>query len=297
MKLITKLLIFILLIISLDFLLELGLKKGIDNYYGLNQKSKILIIGHSHLMLATDKKKLEEDLGVKVSKYTREGVNIYDKKKMIEHFFNSGNADSLKYVLYGVDLYSFTGEGLSNNSYKLFYPFMDDNELNDYIKENDNSTNYFINKFFRSYRYNEDAIKNGVWRGWLNNWDNYKNNSFDVEKYQQSIKQNEELEINFDNNLISEFKETVNYVLDNGVKVILVNTPTIDILNKSQGKNYNRIMEWFKNYSEETKNVLFWDFNPDFSNRYEIFSDKIHLNKIGQELITDSLVYLIKKLN
>lgn len=132
-----------------DFLLERIMKHGIDEMYGLNQYSEILLVGHSHLMLATDKQQMEQDLGMKVSKYTREGVNVSDRKIMIQQYLDSGYGDSLKVVLYGVDLCTFTGEGLSANSFKLFYPFMDDKKIGEYICEHGGHrtigcTNWFV---------------------------------------------------------------------------------------------------------------------------------------------------------
>lgn len=161
--------------------------KGIDNYYGLNQPSEILLIGHSHLMLATDKERLEKETGMKVSKYCREGVNVTDKKVMVEHFLGSGNTDSLKYVLYGVDLATFTGTGLSQNSYMLFYPFIDDKHMGPYIKAQANTADYWLHKLVKSTRFNEDGIKNSAGRGCLNNWDNLKIKTIDVEAYRKRL--------------------------------------------------------------------------------------------------------------
>ena len=68
------------------------LLKGIDRFYGLKSDADVLMIGHSHLMLAVDKVALEESSGLKVAKYTREGVNMADSRVMAEQYFNTCTA-------------------------------------------------------------------------------------------------------------------------------------------------------------------------------------------------------------
>lgn len=281
----------------LDLAIDCAMMLGIKNYYGLNQKPDILLLGHSHLMLATDKQRMEEELDMTVSKYCREGVSVADKKVMAEHFINSGLADSLKYVLYGVDLYSFTVGGLSNNAYKLFYPFMDDADVNDYIRREASVTDYWLHKIVRSSRYNNDGVKNGAARGWMSNWDNLKTNTIDVEQYKKEIAGGGEQKIEMNPKLIQSLKETVDMFTDKGITVILVNTPTLNLLNSYEPEMYNRMATWFKNYSDSNALVKYWDYNPRYSADYSLFSDKLHLNVKGQEIITTNLVKDLDSLN
>lgn len=264
--------------------------KGVNNYYGLNQSSEILLIGHSHLMLATDKKRMEDELGMKVSKYCREGVNVTDKKMMVEHFLNTGCADSLKYVLYGVDLATFTGKGLSENSYKLFYPFMDDAYVDAYIKKQATASDYWVHKLIKSSRFNDDGMKNSAGRGWLHNWDNFKNNQIDVETYKRKLRNGDERRIQMNETLMSQFKETIKMLTDRKICVILVNTPTLDLLNQFEPEKYAKMIQWYHVFANENENVDFLDFNPKYESDYSIFSDRLHLNRHGQQRITDEIV-------
>lgn len=289
-KIILVLIASIILFIFCDNVINYYMMKGINNYYGLNKSPEILLIGHSHLMLATDKKKLEKETGMAVSKYCREGVNVSDRKAMIEHFLNSGISDSLKYVLYGVDLCSFTGNGLSQNSYQLFYPFIDNEYIDKYIKSQTNTTDYWLHKLIKTTRFNNDGLKNSAWRGWCDNWDNFKTNTIDIEKYRRSLEKYGERDIQMNDSLIFQFKETVKMLTDRGVTVILVNTPTLDLLNNYQPDKYTKIINWFKEYANKSNLIYFWDFNPVYSANHTIFSDRIHLNNRGQKLITAELV-------
>lgn len=296
-KLVIIVLSTILLFFILDNIINTVMMKGVNNYYGLNQDSEILLIGHSHLMLATDKKRMENELGMRVSKYCREGVNVSDKKVMVEHFLNSGHADSLRYVLYGVDLATFTGDGLSENSYKLFYPFMDDNYVDIYISAQTDKEDYWLHKLVKTSRFNDDGMKNSAARGWLSNWDNLKTNVIDIESYKTKLANGDERNIQMNQNLMTQFIETIKMITDRGIQVILVNTPTVDLLNDYEPDKYASMMEWFTTFADKNNLVEFVDYNPQYSSDYSIFSDRLHLNSKGQQIITTELVDYIKNLN
>lgn len=274
----------------LDLVLDRAMIRGVNNFYGLNQNSDVLLVGHSHLMLATDKERLEKETGLKVSKYTREGVNVTDRETMIDHYLNNGHADSLKTVLYGVDLYTFTGSGLSKNSYQLFYPFIDNPDVDRYLKREAKPADYWLHKLVRTTRYNNDGLKNSVWRGWSDNWDNFKTNTINYENYARAVAQKGTQPIEMNDTLISTFRRTINNLTDRGIHVVLVNTPTIDLLNQSKGESYERVMDIYREMAGKDSLVEFWDFNPKYASRHDIFSDPIHLNTRGQRLITDELV-------
>lgn len=283
-------LLIIVLFFACDFVVERVMKHGVDEMYGLNQYADVLLIGHSHLMLATDKQQMERDLGMKVSKYTREGVNVSDRKMMIQQFLDSGYGDSLKMVLYGVDLCTFTGEGLSANSYKLFYPFMDDAKIGRYIREQGGAQDYWLHKLVRTTRYSDDGMKNGAARGWLHNWSNLKNGVVDVEAYRQRLLNGDERHIQMNPELIAEFCETIDMLTSRGVKVALVNTPTLDLLNAYEPDRYQMMVDWFQQYADEQLLVEYWDFNPEYSHRHELFHDRLHLNAKGQKVISPLII-------
>lgn len=286
MKKIKGLLLIVFLFFACDFVVERVMKHGVDEMYGLNQHADVLLIGHSHLMLATDKQQMEYDLGMKVSKYTREGVNVSDRKMMIQQFLDSGYGDSLKVVLYGVDLCTFTGEGLSANSYKLFYPFMDDAKIGRYIREQGGARDYWLHKLVRTTRYSDDGMKNGAARGWLHNWSNLKNGVVDVEAYKQRLLNGDERHIQMNPELIIEFCETIDMLTSRGVKVALVNTPTLDLLNNYEPQKFQNIVRWFEEFANESELVDYWDFNPEYSHHHELFYDRLHLNSEGQKVLS-----------
>lgn len=270
--------------------------KGVNRYYGLDRPAKLLLIGHSHLMLATDKERLERELGAPVAKYCREGVNVTDRKAMVQHYLNSGMADSLQTVLYGVDLYTFTGEGLSKNSYQLFYPFVDNPYIDQYLRSQAAPSDYWLHRLVKTTRFNSDGLKNSVWRGWADNWSNFKENTIDTEAYRRNITKTGERPIEMNDTLIREFKETVKMLTDRGIRVVMVNTPTLDVLNDWHGDNFRRITDWYRDYAATDSLIEYWDYNPVYSSDHSIFSDRIHLNARGQQQITTDLISRLKPL-
>ena len=254
----------------------------------------MLIVGHSHIMLATDKERMEKELGIKVSKYTREGVNVGDRKMMVKQYLDSPYSDSLKVCLYGVDLCTFTGDGLSQNSFKLFYPFMDNKDISKYIHQQASFDDYWLHKFVRTNRYNDDGLKNSSISGWLHEWKNRKTGQVDIEVYKKRLAAGDERHIQMNEELINAFCETIEMLNARGVKVILINTPTLDLLNNFEPEKYAMVMLWFNNYAKNNNMVEFWDFNPEFSSRHDLMYDRLHLNVKGQQIVTTAIIKRLK---
>lgn len=295
MKQCIAIVVFIVSFFSIDYLCDRIMLHGVNEFYGFKSYSDILLIGHSHLMLATDKERIEDELHLKVSKYTREGVNVFDRYIMVKQFLNSNYSDSLKVCLYGVDLCTFTGEGLSKNSYKLFYPFMDDKYVDQYVRSQTDYKDYLLHKIIRTTRYNDDGIKNASLRGWLHDWSNKKNGIIDIELYRKKLANGDERNIMMNQELIDTFKATIKMLTDRGIMVILINTPTLDLLNEYEPDKYKNIVDWFEKFALENDMVEYWDFNPEYSSRHDIFYDRLHLNANGQEIITTEIIDRLKK--
>lgn len=285
--------LFIVVLVVLDRTIGLVLNVGLNRYFGLEQHSEVLLIGHSHLMLSVDKENFEKGIGKKVSKYCREGVNVYDRYEMVKQYLSSEYSDSLKVVFYGVDQFMFNGEGLSQNSYKLFYPFIDNPTMNGYIKSSTDTYDYWLHKSLCSTRYS-DALINSAIRGWMHNWSNYKFGKLEVEALKESVKKGEERHICFDENMIRRFEETISMITEKGIKVVLVNTPIAAPLNGYEPEEYHRIISYFNEKAEKMQGVYYWDLNPEFSERYDLFFDAIHLNVEGQQVVNK---YLVERFN
>lgn len=287
MRKIISIILFITLFISLDRGVGWGINKGLDQYFGLDKNATVLFIGHSHLMLAVDKTGFEHKTGVTVSKYCREGVNVADRYVMLKHYLSLPNKDSLKVVIYGVDQFMFTGKGLSQNSYKLFYPFMENQAMDTYIKESTDRYDYWLHKLVYTTRYS-DALLNSSLRGWLGNWNNYKIGNLNVNELQEQIKKGEQRHIHFEQDLIENFEKTLELLKQRGIVTILINTPIAKVLNEYEPVAYQKFNDYIQS-KVDSSSVYYWDLNPEYADQYELFFDPIHLNVKGQQVINNVL--------
>lgn len=295
MRTIVKIVLLILLFIGIDRGIGFIINQGLYRYFGLNQHSEVLFLGHSHLMLAVDKSKFERETGVKVSKYCREGVNVADRYVMLKHFLSLPYSDSLKYVIYGVDQFMFTGKGLSQNSYKLFYPFMDNKTIDSYIRESTSGYDYWLHKLICSTRYS-DALLNSSIRGWRQDWSNYKIGQLNVENLRQQIMDGKQRHIAFETGLMTDFENTLTLLRQKGIITILVNTPIAQILNEYEPEKYQRFSSYLQSRVDSTY-VYYWDLNPEFSEKYDLLFDPIHLNVEGQQIVNSVLAKKFQSLN
>lgn len=288
-KRLLHILLFLLAFVCVDRLIGWGLNVGLNRYFGLTQHSEVLFVGHSHLMLAVDKEGFEQGTATEVSKYCREGVNVADRLEMVRQFLASPYSDSLKVVIYGVDQFMFTGEGLSMNSYKLFYPFMDEPHIDHYIRRSTDLYDYLTHKSICSLRYS-DALLNSSIRGWAGNWENYKIGKLDVIALEKQVAQNAQRHIKFELALIESFEQTLRLLTSKGITVILVNTPIAKPLNGYEPELYSRFIQYMQRKDASSTHIIYWDLNPAFSDHYDLFFDPIHLNVEGQRVINEELV-------
>lgn len=287
----------IILFLLADTLIGILFLKGANERYGLTRNSQILLIGHSHLMLASNEDVMQQRLGVKISKYTREGVNVADRQKMVKQYLDSKYSDSLKLVLYGVDLCTFTGgKSLADNSYTLFYPFMNNTLIAEYIKSQTTCENYYARRLVKTYRFSDDGIKNGCIRGLLHDNRNLNKGKIDVNAYKAKLSRGDERHIKMDEDLMKIFDETIRSITARGVRVVLVNTPTLDLLNEFEPNKFQDMVQWFQQYADSNEMVEYWDFNPQFSSCHELFMDRLHLNVEGQSVITEELIKKIEQI-
>ena len=293
-----KLAIYFVLFLALFFLLDRGtdalMLRGINRYYGLDRPGRVLLLGHSHLMLSTDKERMERELSTTISKYTREGVGVNERHVMLQHFLSLPGSDSLRVCLYGVDLCTFTVGGLAQNAYTMCYPFMDNPAIDQYIRSQAPAKDYWLHRLVHTTRFADDELKNGAIRGTLSDWSNRKYGTIDIPAYRASLARSGDRHIQMDPDLIAQFRSTISLLTARGVRVILVNTPTLDLLNEWDPEPYAEIISWFHDFASRNPLVDFWDLNPQYSSRHDLFFDRIHMNADGQTVITTELINRLK---
>ncbi|WP_302285379.1 SGNH/GDSL hydrolase family protein [Bacteroides clarus] len=296
MKNFYKLIIVILCFFTIDFIGDQALKHGLDQGIGLNEHSKILIVGHSHLMMGLDKRMLEDSLGCKVTKHTRSGVGMTERKLMTQMFLDSPYSDSLVVVVIGVDPFSFNNEGLSKNCHTLFYPWINEQNVEDYIKGTIDPANYYVHKLFRLSRYNDDLIKQSI-RGWKHDDRNYKVSIF-TDSLFEANKTKWMRPITFNKHLMKELEQTITFCIKRKLHVILLQTPILRLLTDMYPEEYTKIIKYYQQLDSISSYVHFINYSPYYDEDNHIFFDPIHLNINGQKIITTRFMkdisYLLK---
>ena len=275
-------------IIGHAFLLE-----GLHRYYGLH-KSQILCVGHSMSAMGIDKCLLEKQTGKKVSKYTMSGVGICERRIMLNQYVETTNSFP-DIVVYDVSARIFSN-GLSENAYALFYPFLEESpSIDRMIRGEASYGEYLRKKLIPLTRYEDLSVAEAV-RGWRGDWTNRTIKRFDHVAFEKRFAEGLFWHISFEENAMLEFDETLKWLNDNGCEVILACLPSVDILNALEPDKHSQAMSLLQNYSLKYAHVHLLDLNGEFSQNYALFADPIHLNPYGQIIITKELAKYINGL-
>jgi len=278
----------------IDFSGHCILKHYCEKLYGLNQRSQILMLGHSHVAMGINADVLEKEFGCKVTKYSRAGVDIHSRCLMGYQYLNSDFSDSLKLVIFGVDPHTFTTEGLSENSHKLFYPWMDSEQYDVLIREYDSSSEYLFHKIFKLSRYNQDLYTSALKGALGSGDDNLKTNGLPTDEDYDNKKGTA---ICFNEPLMKDFEKTIEDISSRGINVLLVQTPVAKFVLNGQDKNYKTITGYYKSLAERNANVYYINFTEEMYSDYDLFFNPTHVNVRGQKVFTERLCEEMKKIN
>lgn len=278
----------------LDYICGFVLKVGLDRGLGLTEHSKVLIVGHSHLMMAIDREEMENSLNCHISKHTRSGVGMTERKLMTQMFVESKYSDSLKVVVIGVDPFSFNHKGLSQNAYTLFYPWMEDENVSNYIWNSTSPVDFFVHKMFRLSRFSDDLIKQSG-RGWAKNDKNFKTREltdsiFEAKRYKWAR------EIKFERDAMNILDETIAVAVNKGIHVILFQAPVHRLVTGFQKERYKKILSYYNELDKKNDLVHFVNYSPYYEEDYSLFFDPIHLNRKGQKIVTERFIKEIQNL-
>ena len=265
------------------------LDAGMRRTYGLSKDAEVLILGHSHVMLALDAAMMEKSLQLPIAKYTREGVTVAERKLMAEQYLAGRNADKLRFVIYGVDPYLFNSGGLSENSYVNFYPMLGDPVIAGYLKPRLSRGEYGKLRLLPLCRYQDTTLYSGL-AGWVKKGGaSFKTGRVDVERARRDIASGSFRRIAVDPESLEIFRQTIRLFTDRGVRVILLNTPILDLYNQVDVRGHAAVEALFQAAAGEPL-LEYWDFNAAYEHNYELFRDPIHLNRRGQAAFTQAVI-------
>jgi hypothetical protein len=292
MNLFKKSLVLIIFFFIGDLAVSQTLKTGMVKYYGLDKKSEILCVGHSHTVLGIDTAQLEKQLSVKVSRYAIAGANTLDRLWMIKHYL-SINPD-VEIVIYGVDPRLFDSEGLSSASYTLFLPLMDNRMISQYLQQEASWEEYFTCKFIRTARFRDQTLNISL-RGIFNKNETKKTTVVQAERFQTYLAKEQKRKVRINTESVECFYDTLEYLSSLNKKVLLVNIPVIDLLNEIDRPNQKKALEIFEHAARVNGNVYLFDYNKEYESNHNLFFDFRHMNEKGKQIVTKRLVEDIER--
>jgi len=286
--------LFFFILLVLDHGLAMFFTAGLRRYFGFDRKTDILCVGHSQTLLGINERELGRQLGVTATQYTMDGVNVVDRYAMIQQFLSYH--PEVRLILYDVESTLFAADKLSSNSYRRFFPFMDDPAMCAKIKlECRPSFDFWLRKASWCARFDEATLNRSI-RGWLNMRQNMKWGSLDAERVREWVRLGRIQSPSVDPNVQGVFLDTINYVTSRNIKVLLWNAPIVDIVDDFEHDKRVAIRAGFKKLASENRLVSYIDYVQRYSGRYDLFYDHMHMNAKGQTELTGQLASDIDRL-
>lgn len=281
-----KVVLLIMLFLAIDFVISKVLIEGLNRYFGLNEKADVLINGSSMVMNGFDRYELGKIIDLDVASYSHEGVSLVDRQAMLQHFYDNYKCD-VKTIIFEIHPLIFSSYIRSKNVYTIFYPFMDVDNIDYYIKERASEKEYWVHKIIRTSRFDSNKLIT-VARGYLGVFGSFKTNVLDKERVDKNLHgvvneiviapQKQEL-----------FEEIMQMIESNNSRALLVMMPMYDSKFKTFPKDdYKELCFYFEDFCSRKDGFEFLDLNIDsITTNAQLFFDDVHLNVKGQKVVTD----------
>jgi len=284
----------VLLLAVIMFLVESGLgdllKIGLDRYDGLDRKPDILCIGNSQTISGIDENRLALGLGVPVTKFARNGVNIFERNIMVVDFFKQPTRRP-QVVIYDVNPELFLNQRMRENSYTRFFPYMDTPEVADYLKTKcSDKTEFITRKYIKLLRYNNPWLVRCSIKGHLRIHDSFTYSKINYVQAEAKAKPLRSNAVDFDIRNYNCFIETIRFLRSKEVKVVLLYIPTLDLYNRHHEEEGQFVESTLLSLAAKDNGILFLNYSKRYQSVHEYFSDFEHVNRDGQIRVTDDLI-------
>lgn len=288
----TRSLLFVALLMILDFGIAGILTFGLKKYFGMIGHVPVLCVGHSRMVLGLDADMLREELGLSVAKYGLNGANIEDRFAMVRHFLT--DHPEVQVLIYDVESTSFSQSKLSSNSYRLFFPFMDNPAARDHVRSNCiDPFDYWTRTLFRTSRFNEVTLSLAV-RGLLGIDENLKVGNLDASWEKHRIERGDRRDVFVNEESYRIFLQTLAWAQSRGVQILLPHMPTVDVLNDYQREARQEVRALFEKLDKENPDITYLDLSVAYEKQHDLFYDAIHLNAKGQAIVTKQIAEMLK---
>jgi hypothetical protein len=194
-----------------------------------------------------------------------------------------------------VDARLFDSEGLSSGSYTLFLPFIDNDVMSQYLKQEASWQEYYTSKLIRTTRFRDQTLNISL-RGLLNHSENEKKGRFRVEQFRGYLERERKRKVRINSKNVECFHETLQFLSSMGINIVLLHIPVVDLLNEIDQPSQEKVIHIFREAARTNPNVHFLNYRKDFEHDYALFFDLRHLNEKGKEAMTGRLLEDLRKL-
>src|SRR6478735_634314 len=110
---------FAIIFLLIDYTASIWMLKGLNKFYGFDNKPEILINGSSMTLSGFHRTDIEKKTAKRVCVYAKEGVGVEDRYAMLAQFF-SEHPGTVKTVIYEVNPLLFSSKLTAANTYTIF---------------------------------------------------------------------------------------------------------------------------------------------------------------------------------
>ncbi|AOP35089.1 hypothetical protein A0128_15320 [Leptospira tipperaryensis] len=264
--------------------------------------SNVLIVGSSHILWDLDPAVLTQESGKHVTLLNIPGANLTLRKEIVREYLKKNQKQKPSLLVLETDKFVFHKERYPDSAYKsvkgyyhkgLFVNFLDQK-----VPE-ESKFEYWMFRISQAYSLNSFShfIFSKLYDKYLSSifvWKLSANEKENDERIQVWKKQYENLSPKIEADLVKELYEILKFSRENGVKVILLETPNY-LFSEEEDQKYDAVRKELSRIAEDS-NSIYLRLNPSsFETKSEFFFDASHLNLLGKASYTDAFQKELKK--
>ena len=295
LKLACKTIIFISILLTIDYLLSSVMKSGLGKQYGFAAQAEIVCIGNSKMDVALDGEQIRKKLNVTIAKFCLHGLPDDDFNLLLKYYLDTSKSRP-RVILYSLGSESLAATGrISQNHYQLLYPFMDDNNIAAFLKSSENNiSDYYFKKFIRTRRYN-NYMQNIAMRGHLNSPPAISRVSLPEPRIPAGNGQGAIWDQRIDTQRLAYLDQAARIAGSYGSRLVFVYLPNYRSDKNVEQAVYNKLDELKKHFAGNP-NVSVYDRLNSYQSRNDLFSDGAHFNYDGSQRATGDILSLLPAL-
>ncbi|MBM9502649.1 hypothetical protein JWG44_20550 [Leptospira sp. 201903071] len=264
--------------------------------------SNVLIVGSSHILWDLDPSLLTKEFGKTVTLLNIPGANLTLRKEIVREYLRKNQNQKPSLLVLETDKFVFHKGRYPDSAYKsikgYYHKRMFINFLDQKVSE-ESFLEYWMFRISQSYSLNSFShfIFSKLYDKYLSSifvWKLNASEKENEERIRNWKKQYENLSPQIENDLVQELYEILKFARENGMKVVLLETPNYFFSEEENGR-YDLVRKELSRIAEVSDSI-YLRLNPgSFETKSEFFFDASHLNLLGKAVYTDAFQKELKK--